>query len=97
LTTAGAVGTGGRSLDWVIIITVLCLAVSQLLLIGSLLGTNLIKAKEMASKQRKVANDFEATFPPDTIRQWKRMVRKWEAKSSNPNPYVSKDRGRFFI
>jgi len=62
--------------------------------IGSLLETNLIKAMDMASKQRKAADDFTATFPPDTVQQWKRMVREWEADSSRPNPYISKDRGR---
>jgi hypothetical protein len=50
----------------------------------------------MASKQRKVANDFATTFPLDTIKRWKRMVKKWEANPSRPNPYVSKDRGRLF-
>ena len=48
----------------------------------------------MASKQRKVASDITETFPPDTVQQWKRMVREWEMDSSCPNPYVSKDRGR---
>jgi len=65
-------------------------------LIGSLLETNLVKATEMASKQRKAADDFTATFPPDVIQQWRRMVREWEADPSRPNPYVSKDRGRSF-
>jgi hypothetical protein len=51
----------------------------------------------MASKQRKAANDFTTTFPPATIRKWKRMVRRWEANSSKPNPYVSNDRGMFFF
>ena len=64
--------------------------------IGSLLETNLVKATEMASKQRKVANDFTATFPPRTVQGWKRMVREWQANSSRPNPYVSKERGKLF-
>jgi hypothetical protein len=50
----------------------------------------------MASKQRKAADEFTETFPPDTVQQWRRMVREWEANSSRPNPYVSKDRGRLF-
>jgi hypothetical protein len=50
----------------------------------------------MASKQRKAANEFTETFPPDTVQQWRRMVRDWEVDSSLPNPYVSKDRGKPF-
>jgi hypothetical protein len=63
---------------------------------GSLFETNLTKAKEMASIQRKAANDFAATFPEDTIQQWKQMVQEWEANPSRPNPYVSNDRGMYF-
>jgi len=63
---------------------------------GSLLDTNLVKAADMASKQRKAAGDFTATFPPDTVQHWRRMVREWEENSSRPNPYISKDRGRLF-
>jgi len=50
----------------------------------------------MASKQRQVASDITKTFPHDTVQQWKRMVKEWEADSSRPNPYISKDRGRLF-
>ena len=32
-----------------------------------MLETNLTKAVEMASKQRKVANDFTGTFPDETV------------------------------
>jgi len=57
------------------------------------LEKNLSKAVEMASKQRQVADDFSATFPQETIRAWSRMVKKWEADPSYPNPYISKERG----
>ena len=50
----------------------------------------------MASTQRKAANDFSATFPAKTVRQWRQMVDKWQVDPSCPNPYVSNDRGRFF-
>ena len=64
---------------------------------GSLLDANLIKAKEMASIQRKAADDFTTTFPQDTISEWKRMLREWEADPSRPNPYVSNVRGMPFF
>ena len=51
----------------------------------------------MASIQRKAADDFTATFPYDTIVEWKRMVRDWEADPSCPNLYVSNDRGMAFL
>lgn len=51
----------------------------------------------MASKQRKVANDFAATFPDKTVEQWREMVETWRADPSLPNPYVSNEQGmRFF-
>ena len=50
----------------------------------------------MRSIQRKAADDFTATFPRDTIQQWNRMVREWQANPSRQNPYISRDRGRFF-
>lgn len=57
---------------------------------------NLVKAVEMAKSQRKVANDFTATFPDETIREWEQMVEEWQADSSYPNPYASNERGMFF-
>ena len=58
--------------------------------------TNLIKAVEMASRQSKVADDFTATFPRNTVQQWRQMVEKWQANPLCPNPYVSNERGVFF-
>ena len=64
-------------------------------MVGSLLEKNLLKAVEMASKQRQVANDFTATFPPKTVQNWRCMVKEWEADPSYPNPYVLKEQGMF--
>ena len=55
-----------------------------------------MKAVEMASSQRKVADDFTSTFPRETVQQWKQMVKEWQANPSRPNPYVSNERGMFF-
>ena len=63
--------------------------------IGSLLKKNLLKAVEMASKQHQVANDFTTTFPQETTRAWRCMVKNWEANASYPNPYILKEHGRF--
>jgi hypothetical protein len=65
----------------------------MLTFVGSLLGTNLVKAVEMASRQRKVANDFSTTFPRSTMQKWRQMVEEWQANPSRPNPYVSNERG----
>lgn len=64
--------------------------------IGSSLQKNLLKAAEMSSKQRQVADDFTATFPHETIKSWSRMVNEWEADPSKPNPYVSEEKHMFF-
>ena len=64
--------------------------------VGSLLATNLIKASEMASRQRKAADDFTTTFPDETVKEWRKMVKDWQEDSSLPNPYASEERGMFF-
>ena len=54
-----------------------------------------MKAVEMAEKQRRIAADFTATFPSETVRRWRKMVKEWQANTSSPNPYVSNERGKF--
>jgi hypothetical protein len=56
-----------------------------------------VKAAEAASKQHKVAEDFTTTFPDETVQTWKEMVDKWQKEPSSPNPYVSNERGMFFL
>ena len=73
------------------------LLVSSHLPAESLLKTNLVKAVEMASIQRKAAKDFSQTFPDKTVKQWKKMVKEWELDSSRPDPYVSAEHGMFFL
>ena len=68
---------------------------SQRSCVGPSLETNLVKAAEMASKQRKVADEFSATFDNETIQKWKAMAEKWQGDHSHPNPYVSNERGTF--
>ena len=51
----------------------------------------------MASRQRQAANDFTATFPRETTQEWSHMVKEWETNPSRPNPYISKEHGRFFL
>lgn len=57
---------------------------------------NLVKAAETALRQRKVADDFTATFPLRTIQQWREMVREWQENPLRPNPYASNERGKLF-
>ena len=63
---------------------------------GSLLETNLAKAVEMRSPQRKAADDFSATFPPKTVQQWRKMLEEWHENPTSPNPHVSNEQGTFF-
>ena len=67
------------------------------MLVGALLETNLVKAVEMALTQRKVAEDFTATFPNETVQRWKCMVKEWQANSLLPNPYGQTSEVRFFV
>jgi hypothetical protein len=54
-----------------------------------------VKAKEMASRQRKAADDFTTTFPEETVTEWKKMVKDWQGDPKLPNPYVSNEQGMF--
>ena len=93
----GVAGIGKKFLDSVSFFTSSNnLLVFSNLLVESLLKTNLVKAVKMASIQRKAAKDFSQTFPNETIKQWKEMVKEWERDSSRPDPYVSTERGMFF-
>lgn len=51
----------------------------------------------MASKQQKVAEDFTTTFPNKTVKQWRKMLEKWEEDPLCPNPYISNEQGALLI
>ena len=67
------------------------------LFVGSLFETNLVKVVELESKQRKVADNFTATFPDKTVKQWRRMLEKWEEDPLCPNPYVLSEQGALLV
>ncbi|KAJ8455539.1 hypothetical protein ONZ51_g12418 [Trametes cubensis] len=56
------------------------------------LGPSLLKAlrqaAQMAVKQRKLFNEFSATFPPEVVREWERVISLWNVNpGSCPDPY----------
>jgi hypothetical protein len=55
------------------------------------LGTFFLKrfkeAFNMSAKQTDVFNKLSATFLPETIEKWEKMVTTWNANPKAPNPY----------
>jgi hypothetical protein len=41
----------------------------------------------MSAKQTDVFNKLSATFLPETIEKWEKMVTTWNANPKAPNPY----------
>ena len=50
----------------------------------------------MALKQRKAASEFSGTFPDETVKIWRKMVKNWQKDPSRPNPYASGEHGKLF-
>ena len=42
----------------------------------------------MSAKQTEIFQQLSATFPPETVSKWERMVARWNANSKAPNPYT---------
>jgi hypothetical protein len=41
----------------------------------------------MSAKHMEIFEKFSATFPPETVARWVRMVERWEDDPKAPNPY----------
>jgi hypothetical protein len=48
----------------------------------------------MSVKQREIFEKFSATFPPETVARWERMVERWEGDCTAPNPYIEPEQSR---
>jgi len=50
----------------------------------------------MSAKHMEIFEKFSATFPPETVARWVRMVERWEANPKAPNPYNEPAQGEWF-
>jgi len=54
-------------------------------------GTTLLKrfneAVLMSVKQTEIFDQLSATFSPETVEKWERIVANWNANPKAPNPY----------
>lgn len=69
-------------------------------LISIVLGPSLLKAlrqaAQMAVKQRQLFNEFSATFPPEVVREWERVISLWNVNpGSGPDPYEEPETSKF--
>ncbi|KAI0671900.1 hypothetical protein C8Q78DRAFT_972892, partial [Trametes maxima] len=54
----------------------------------SYLSRNIRKAHKMGLKQRALFDEFSSTFPPDTIKEWTRLLELWCASpNAVPDPF----------
>ena len=51
----------------------------------------------MSAKHTVTFEKFSATFPPETVAKWLKMVERWEAEPTAPNPYDEPERSKFSV
>ena len=49
----------------------------------------------MSAKHTEVFEKFSATFPPETVVRWVRMVERWEEDPKAPNPYNEPEQSKY--
>ena len=49
----------------------------------------------MSVKHMEIFEKFLATFPPETVVRWVRMVECWEGDCTAPNPYNELEQSKF--
>ena len=49
----------------------------------------------MSVKQTEIFEKFTATFPPETVARWVRMVEHWESDPTAANPYNEPEQSKF--
>ena len=51
----------------------------------------------MSRKHVDVYEKFLATFPPEMVQKWVRMVEQWETDPKAPNPYDKPEKGECLV
>jgi hypothetical protein len=64
---------------------------------GTLFVKHFEEAVLMSAKHTDVFNKFSATFPPEIIEKWVKMVEKWESNPKAKNPYDEPEKSKPFI
>jgi hypothetical protein len=60
---------------------------SRVLFPGRHLRSKLKEALPASKKHRALLNALSATFSPETIAEWTKMVEDWQEDTSAPNPF----------
>jgi len=50
----------------------------------------------MSAQHTEIFEKFSATFPPETVARWVRMVERWEGDPKAPNPYNEPEQCKSF-
>ena len=64
---------------------------------GTLFAKRFREAALMNAKHTETFKKFSATFPPETLSKWLKMVERWETDPTAPNPYDEPERSKFSI
>ena len=48
----------------------------------------------MSAKHTEIFKKFSATFPPETVGRWERMVERWESDTKAQNPYDDSEQSK---
>ena len=51
----------------------------------------------MSAKHSEIFEKFSATFPPENVARWVRMVERWEGDPKAPNPYDEPEQSKYFL
>ena len=62
---------------------------------GKLFARRFEEAFKMSTKQTENFQQLSATFPPETVSKWERMVARWDANPKAPNPYAEPKSSKF--
>ncbi|PIL29361.1 hypothetical protein GSI_09412 [Ganoderma sinense ZZ0214-1] len=60
---------------------------------GYFLLRSLEEAHEMRIKQRRIFREYNATFAPEVVERWEKMVQEWNRDHSQPDPYEEPSTG----
>jgi hypothetical protein len=50
----------------------------------------------MRSKHQELFTKFSATFKPETVEKWEKLVREWEQDDTKANPYAEPVNSTYF-
>ena len=51
----------------------------------------------MSQRHQSIADQLSKTFPPETIKKWEEMVKRWDKDKTAPNPYAEPHCSKLYL